>query len=109
MSKARTTATASDENMGHVENTRALFGKHPADVISPIRSAAEVLGWIEEIFQVISQEVAVGRMNSVRVKSLADAGAYLASDFGNYVGVEHETMLESFRLSGFVAEGVSHD
>jgi hypothetical protein len=108
MGKART-AAASAENMGHVENTKALFGKHPVDVISPIRSAAEVLGWLEEIFQVISREAEAARMNTVRVKSLADAGAYLASDFGNYVGVEHETMLESFRLCGIVAEGANHD
>lgn len=110
MSKAPGTAAATAESLAHVENVKALFCKHPEDVISPIRSAAQALGWLEEILQIIVQESGAERINSVRVKSLAEAGAYIAYDIGNFADDAHETMLESLRLAGVVAaKEVRHD
>ncbi len=95
----------------HVENVRALFGSHPEDVIQPIKTAADVLGWLEETFGILIQEVNSERMSSVRLKRLIDAGLYLTSDFGNHLECEHKRMLESLRLAGVVAakEGNGHD
>ena len=39
-----------------VEVCRNLFGEHPADVISPIKSAADALSWLEELFRTISKD-----------------------------------------------------
>ncbi len=111
MSKSTGTATASAESPAYVENVKALFGSHPEDVIRPIKTAADVLGWLEEILQTIVQEVGRGRNNSVRLKSLAEAGAYLAADFCNLVGCEHERLLEALRQAGVVdvKTGNGHD
>lgn len=88
-----------------VENCRALFGEVPEDVISPIKSAAEALGWLEEIFKTISRE-ALHERNGYRLKRLADAGAYLAFDFHEYAGCRHEEMLGRLRGAGVArAEG----
>lgn len=110
MSKAPVTAAATAESLSHVENIKAIFGSHPEDVIRPIKTAADVLGWLEETFDILIQEVNAERMNSVRMKRLLDAGLYLTSDFGNHLDCEHERMLESLRLAGVVAaKEVRHD
>ncbi len=96
--------------LDHVENIKALFGSHPEDVIQPIKTAADVLGWLEEIFQTLTQEAKAERMNSVRMNRAIDVGLYLASDFGNHMDCEHERMLEALRLAGVVAaKEVRHD
>jgi hypothetical protein len=90
-----------------VEACRNLFGEHPEDVISPINSAAEALSWLEELFLTIAREALVER-NGCRIKYLAEMGAYLASDIGNYAGCRHETMIDRLRNAGVVpAEGVA--
>jgi hypothetical protein len=86
---------------------RNLFGEHPEDVISPINSAAEALFWLEELFLTIARE-ALDERNGYRIKHLAEMGAYLASDVGNYAGYQHETMIDRLRNAGIVpAEGVA--
>lgn len=76
-----------------------LFGAMPEDVISPIKSAADALGWIEQILVTIRREVDDPR-NRYRVMQLAEAAAYLASDVGNYAGHMHETYLGRLQVSG---------
>lgn len=90
-----------------VDACRNLFGEHPEDVISPINSAAEALFWLEELFLTIARE-ALDERNGYRIKHLAEMGAYLASDVGNYAGYQHETMIDRLRNAGVVlAEGVA--
>lgn len=76
-----------------IKAVRSLFGAHPEEVISPIKSAADALLWVEEILRTISRE-AMDERNGCRIKNLADAGAHLASDVGNFAGHAHETMIE---------------
>lgn len=80
---------------------RSLFGETPEDVISPIKSAADALGWLEELFNTIKRE-ALDQGNSYRIKHLAEAGAYLASDIGNFADCQHETMIERLRTAGVI-------
>ncbi len=82
-----------------VESCRALFGDHPEDVISPINAAAETLIQLEEIFKTISKE-ALQERNGYRIKRLADAGAYIALDMGNYADCRHEDMTSRLRTAG---------
>ena len=85
-----------------VEACRSLFGEHPEDVISPINSAAEALMWLEEILRTIIRE-ALDEHNGYRIKRLAEAGAYLALDMGNYAECQHETMIDRLRTAGVVS------
>lgn len=100
---AETTARASAPS----ETVNDLFGAMPEDVISPIKSAADALGWIEEILITIQREVDDPR-NRIRVRLLAEAAAYLASDVGNYAGHMYETYLGRLQVAGLapVAEEV---
>lgn len=82
------------------EAAREIFGEHPEDVISPMDTAAETLGWLEEIFRVIKEEADAGKANSERVRRLAEAGAYLASDISNYVDGRYETIRNHLRVAG---------
>lgn len=84
-----------------VEACRSLFGEHPEDLISPIHSAADALSWLEEILNTIAREALDGR-NGYRIKHLAEAGAYLALDMGNYAGHFHETVIARLRDAGVV-------
>ena len=82
-----------------VEACEKLLGEHPEDAISPIKSASDALGWLEEIFKTIEKE-ALHEHNGFRIQSLAEAGAYLASDLSNYTGGRHEAMLARLRAAG---------
>lgn len=89
---------------------RILFGEHPEDVISPIKCAADALGWLEEILKTIQSE-ALQERNGHRIRQLAEAGAYLAADMSNYAGCQHETMIARLRSAdadAVPAQGASH-
>jgi hypothetical protein len=73
------------------EASSQLFGSHPSDVISPLESAAEAFGWLEEIFNVIKQKADSGH-GGCSIKRLAEAGACIALDIGSYVDLRHEQM-----------------
>lgn len=84
-----------------VENAHAIFGAHPEDVISPIKSAAETLGWLEEVFKTIEKEALEDR-GGLRIKKLAALGAYVASDIGNYADCEYEKYQECLQKAGVI-------
>lgn len=88
------------------EAVQALFGEHPEDVISPTKSAAEAFGWIEEILLTIVRETEDAGRRTLRIKRLADAGAYLACEFSNYTGCEHERLIGRLQEAGVVADKV---
>lgn len=98
--------------MAHAKNPsaeacRSLFGAHHEDVISPIKSAADALSWLEELFHTIERE-ALNERNGYRIKHLAEMGAYLALDMGNYAGCQHETLIDRLRSAGVIpAEGAT--
>lgn len=100
---SKNTQTASKEIV------KQLFGDYPEDVISPIKSAADTLGWLEEIFNTIKNE-ALKERNGCRIKQLAEAGAYLASDMSNYVGCAHENYIDRLIAAGLApkTEGQNH-
>jgi hypothetical protein len=90
-----------------VETCRSLFGEYPEDVIVPIKCAADAISWLEEILRTISQE-ALDHRNGFRIQRLAEAGAHLASDMGDYAKCQHQNMLNRLRTAGVVfAEGVT--
>lgn len=90
-----------------VDACRNIFGEHPEDVISPIKSAADALSWLEELFRTIASE-ALDERNGYRIKHLAEMGAYLALDVGGYADHQHETMIDRLRNAGVIpAEGVA--
>lgn len=82
-----------------VEACKALFGQYPEDVISPLKSAADALLWLNEICTTIKNE-ALDERKGYRIKRLADAGAYIAQEFSNYAGCEYETMLDCLNDAG---------
>ena len=90
-----------------VEIVKQLFGDHPEDIVSPIKSAAEALSWLEELFKTIEQE-ALQERNGYRIKELAAMGAYLALDMGNYAGHVHETYIDRLQTAGVVGPEARH-
>lgn len=88
-----------------IDACRSSFGNHPEDVIAPINSAAETLMQLSEIFKTISNE-ALCECNGYRIKRLAEAGAYLAVEIGNFADCEHESMRNALVAAGVLsAEG----
>lgn len=81
------------------EAVRTVFDDMPEDVISPIKTAADALGWIEQILITIQREVDDPR-NRIRVRLLAEAAAYLACDVSDYAGHMHETYLGRLQVAG---------
>ncbi len=90
-----------------VEACRSAFGSHPEDVITPINSAAETLMQLYEIFKTISGD-ALDARHGYRIKALAEAGAYLAYDIGNYAGCEFESRRDSLVAAGVLSAEDSH-
>lgn len=85
-----------------------MFGERTEDVISPLNSASEALFWLEAIFKAIKQEADGGR-NHFQIKQLADAGAYLALEFGNYSDSQYGNMMRSLKAQGLAGEVASDD
>lgn len=84
------------------------FGEHPEDVISPIKSAADLCHWLDEIFKTIKEEAeSNGPVSHFRIKHLANAGAYLAFDYSNYLGCHHEEMSACLKKAGIKTGGVA--
>lgn len=86
---AKTTTTAPDA-ITAIEVSRAVFGEHPEDVISPLDTASDALFWLNELFGVIQEEADSNTPRTYRIKRLADMGMYVANDIGNYVDCRHE-------------------
>lgn len=77
------------------------FGHHPEDVVAPIKSGADVCNWLDEIFKTILEEAERnGPASHYRIKHLANAGAYLAFDYANHLGRQHEDMAENLAKAG---------
>jgi len=75
------------------------FGEHPEDVISVLDSASETLYQLKEIFETISRESS----DTHRLKRLADVGAHIADDIGNFVDCQHEKYRDNLRMNGIIA------
>lgn len=58
---------------------------------------------MKEIFDTISRE----NSNSFRLRRLADAGAYIASDIGNFIDCQHEGYRDNLRKAGIITEAGS--
>lgn len=78
-----------------------LLGERPADVIETINSAAEALGWLEEIFIIIKDDAADDRKRC-RVEKMAAVGAYIAFDYANYAGCQYEEYREQLQKAGAI-------
>ena len=72
-----------------VEIAKQLFGDHPKDVIGTINTAADALGWLEQIFITIKKEALI-EYNGYRIQKLAEVGAYLASDMSELAGHQYD-------------------
>ncbi|MDP2172002.1 MAG: hypothetical protein Q8J96_16460 [Rhodocyclaceae bacterium] len=90
-----------------IDACNATFGSHPEDVIMPINSAAETLMQLHEIFKTISDD-ALDARHGHRIKALAEAGAYLAYDIGNFAGCEFERLRDSLVAAGVLSAEDSH-
>lgn len=82
-----------------IDAATRLFGEHPEDVISPIKSASNALAWLDEIFLTIRNE-SQNSKNGYRIRNLAEAGRYIASEFSSYTSQAHETMLHRLQAAG---------
>lgn len=88
------------------EACNEAFGLHPEDVAAPIKAGADVCLWLDEIFKTIREEAEKnGPVSHLRIKYLANAGAYLAFDYANYLGSQHEDMTEKLATVGIKIGG----
>lgn len=82
------------------------FGLLPEDVIAPILCGADAFHWMDEIFKTIKEEAEKnGPVSHFRIKHLAEAGAYLAFDYANFLGTQHEDMTEKLATAGIKIGG----
>jgi hypothetical protein len=65
---------------------------NPQDVLNTIKAAADALGWVAEIFSSIEKELQTPgeAWSDGRIKRLAEMGRYIASDFENIAGSQHD-------------------
>lgn len=104
MSRPATTPSAPASTAAQsLEACRAIFGASPEDVLIPADGAKETLFQLAEIFRSIAHDALDGR-NGQRIKHLAEAGAYLASDFGNFVDCELERLRDNLHKAGVMGE-----
>jgi len=92
------------ENLSAAQVTEVIlraFDEHPEDIVAQLRIAAETLGWLDEIFTTIKNE-ALDPRNGFRIQRLAEAGAYLAFDFGNIADHRQEKYIERLRAKGVI-------
>lgn len=92
---------------GQREKCRALFDKHPEDVVDLLANVAEALDQLDVIFDVMEsvakrngREVDTGVSPCIeftRLAALAGAGRHVAADWANIAAVEGENMLAHLR------------
>lgn len=87
---------------------KEMFGEMPEDVIYPIKSASNRLLLLNAIFKAIKNEASEENDPS-QIKYLAEAGAYLAIDYGYFADNQHETMMLSLKAQGLAGEVASDD
>ena len=75
---------------------RMFGGLHPEDVIDPLRTAADALEWVAEVFKTIEAEA----VSNTRIRRLASMGAFLAIDMANLADGSHEDMLAALKSGG---------
>lgn len=99
------TAECRIQNAGgeHIQALKAVFGNHPADVLSPMRNGVDVLGWLEVLFTVIKKETVDG-CNILRIYKLAEMGAYVASDTSNSLDCMREDYQDKLEAAGVICE-----
>jgi hypothetical protein len=91
-----------------IEVCKSLFDHHPEDVIAPLGYAGEALGWLEELFRTIVAD-APDERKRYRIKQLAELGAHVACESGNFAGSMHETFQQKLQEAGIVlAKGENH-
>jgi hypothetical protein len=71
-------------------------GRHPEDVIDPLRTAAEALEWVVEISKTIEAEAA----SNTRIRRLASMAAFVAMDVANLTESSYEDMLAAIKKGG---------
>lgn len=98
--------SANNKSDALITACKEAFGLYPEDVASHAKSGADVCHWFEEIFKVIREEAEKNSpVSHFRIKYLASAGAYLALDYANYLGCEHEDMASSLAKVGIEIGG----
>jgi hypothetical protein len=78
---------------------KAYFGHHPIDVIKPTEWVSDTMEQLEAIFRAIAK-VASSDKAGRQIKALADAGAYLATDFCDFGGGEYEKLRDNLKAAG---------
>lgn len=94
---ATPSSSVAPDAIAAIEVSRAVFGEHPDDVISPLNTASEALFWLEELFGVIQEEAEKDNPRTYRIKLLADMGKYVALDMGNYVDCRHRDFRDAIQ------------
>lgn len=79
---------------------RTIFGVHPEDVIAPIEFSCAALMQIEQILTVIVETArAADHRSAGRIKLLAEAAGYIASDISNTAGCCFEDYRDKMRAA----------
>lgn len=83
---------------------RALFDKHPDDVIGALAESGRVLQRLEVLFTVLEEMAGheatatnPNRVQVARIASLAGAGRHVAADMANSADCESEAMRAQLR------------
>ena len=78
---------------------KRIFGvAHPLDVIAGLNYSANTFFQLETLFKAIAADPGA----SGHIKRLAEIGAYVSSDLGNYVDSEHEQLRNAVQKGGAV-------
>lgn len=89
-------ACISSKEQARTDCQRIFNATFPDDVIYPIRTAADTLYWLEQVFNTIAADPAANE----RIKRMADMGSYLAGDIANLVDAEFDKMHAAMKKGG---------
>ena len=87
---------ASTNAQARTDCQRIFNVTYPEDVIDPIRTAANTLYWLEQVFDTIAADPAANE----RIKRMADMGSYLAGDIANLADAEFDKMHAAMKKGG---------
>ena len=99
-------STATEVTSERVEMCKALFGKHPHDVIATISGAADKLSQLGCLFAAISLHSQQGSAATSAIQQLAALGNYSAGDAADWLDAERANWSNALEFREVTASNV---
>ena len=97
----QTPGASAPSSLSPIGAAKAVFGKHPEEVISLVKTGMDTLNWLGALFNVIQllKNHPSNHPSSYQIKYLVAMGDYIASDLSNFLDCEHEQMADCLKAA----------